>query len=338
MRISTIRPLLACVLTFGACGAASAQNVLRLPDNRTVEVIGLEDWTVPMLQDSLRRYADGVTLDSHACAAVLRQRLGFAMASATTHRHWGEAGEYVLVSVVEPADSARVRRRRVGDDTVAVRPRWAEGAEIIWRRPWVFQAAMQQARGVVPPHAMEDSAHVRRLWAFWDAHAGGDSNDLLAVLRSDPNMQNRAIAASLLAQGPASEEVARGLVSALLDDRDFVATAAGLALRPLAAHPRSVDWGPAAADVHALLDGSNLFELDGLMVVLLASGADGRWAAPFLAGGGHALLARMDSENPRMREIAHRLLVTLRGEDLGQDAAAWRVWVASLGSNANAGE
>lgn len=324
-------PVLAVVaLLFLAPHTLAAQNVLRLP-GKTVEVIGLESWTLPMLQDSLRKYADGVTLGSHACAAVLRQKLGFADAAVQSFRFVGQ-DEYVAVSVVEPADSARVRRRKLGEDTVAVRPNWAQAAEIAWRRPWVYQIPVQMSQRTVPEFALRDSADFRRLWAFWDAQASDAGREAaLRVLRSDASVQNRILAPAILAAAPHTDDTWRTLVSALLDTDDRVGSMAALSLGRVASSPRGVDWAPAAADVHALLDGSALYGLDPVITALLASGVDERWAAPFLAGGGNAVLARLDAENPRMSRPAHQLLVALRGEDLGTDSAPWREWVASLG-------
>jgi hypothetical protein len=93
---------------------------------------------------------------------------------------------------------------------------------------------------------------------------------------------------------------------------------------------RGVDWTPVVEDVRALLDGSNLFVLDALIRALVESGVDRRWAVPFLAGGGHAVLARMAAADRRMWMPAHALLVALRGQDLGRDPAEWVRWAASL--------
>jgi len=52
--------------------------------NKQVEVLGLRRWTLVMIQDSLDKYAPGENLASHACAAVLRYKLGFADAASHT--------------------------------------------------------------------------------------------------------------------------------------------------------------------------------------------------------------------------------------------------------------
>lgn len=309
----------------------AAQNVLRLPE-KTVEVIGLENWTIPMLQDSLRKYADGVTLDSHACAAVLQQKLRFADAAVQSFIVVGQ-DEYVAVSVVEPADSGRVRRRRLGFDTLTFRPGWESVGTLVRRNGRAMHAALQgDSRRSVPPFAVADSVEVRRVWAFFDAQRTPEGYAAARqVLDSDPNFYDRVLAAAILARAPADDATLHTLMRAMLDEADVVAQLASESLRRMVRERGTMDWAPLAPQVHALLNGTGLYQLDNTIQALLASGVDGRWAAPFLAGGGNAVLARLDAENPRMSGPAHQLLVALRGEDLGTGSSAWRDWVASLG-------
>jgi hypothetical protein len=340
MPIARFRPALALALTLGVCGTASAQNVLRLPGNKTVEVIGLEDWTVPMLQDSLRKYADGVTLDSHACAAVLRMQLGFADAAVQKFiaRMPSGSTEYVAVSVVEPADSARVRRRAVGRDSVGFPAEYAALEGLMRRHPGVGFALVNDLREA-SPMIQDDSAAVRQAWALVDAQRRPEGFALAArVLESHPNYHARVLAATILRDAPADDALLYTLVRAMRDEVDMVGDLASSVAARMAAERRGVDWTPVAADVHAILDGSSLYALDEVMQAAVASGVDTRHAAPFLAGGGHAVLARLGAENERMWGGAHRLLVALRGEDLGRDPAAWRAWIATLGPIISGGE
>jgi len=64
-----------------------------------VEVIGLQRWTRRMIDDSLAKYAPGVSLATHACAAVLENTLGFPAVSVEirTSRHlWGSCRHTVV--------------------------------------------------------------------------------------------------------------------------------------------------------------------------------------------------------------------------------------------------
>lgn len=332
MKAFLIRPVLAAVLAAGAWQGASAQNVLRPSDSKTVEVIGLEDWTLAMLQDSVRKYGDGVPLDSYACAQVLRGRLGFADASVQRTRMVGPgpAREYVAVSVVEPTDSVRVRRRAVGRDTLGF-PRGWEGMETLLRRHGIVGFALVNGLREGSPEVREDSAAVRRAWAFVNGQQTADGYTFAArVLDAHPNYHARVLAAAILREAPADDALLYTLLRAMRDDVDMVGNLAGPIAARMAAQRPGFDWAPAAADVHAMLNGTALYSLNDLLRALSASGVDGRMAAPFLAGGGHAVLARLGSEEPRMWAGAHRLLVALRGEDLGRDPAAWRAWIDSL--------
>jgi hypothetical protein len=332
------RSLPVLVLVWGGragAGAAHAQRapyeptILHLP-GKTVEVIGLEDWTVPMLQDSLRRYAEGITLDSHACAAVLRQRLGFADAAVVSFATTGDTTVYVAVSVVEPADSARVRRRTVGRDTLGFPPGW-EAAGALLRRDSGARWALSNGVRELPTTIPRDSAALVQLWAFVDrVRDSAEYASAARVLESHPNLYARLLAAAVLRNAPADERLLYALVRAMRDDAGIVSVVAASAIARMAPEIHGVDWTPVVEDVHALLDGSNLFVLDALMGALVALGVGRRWAVPFLAGGGHAVLARMAAEDRRMWIPAHALLVALRGADLGRDPAAWVRWAESL--------
>ncbi|HMF41362.1 MAG TPA: hypothetical protein VKQ32_11730 [Polyangia bacterium] len=43
-----------------------------------------------------------------------------------------------------------------------------------------------------------------------------------------------------------------------------------------------------------------------------------------------ALIGRLGAPDPKRSDLAHRLLVDLRGQDLGADAGAWRPWCNSV--------
>src|SRR4051812_37290313 len=70
----------------------------------TVEVLGLHAWTRQMLQDSVRRRRPGTEFGDAACALILRDSLHFADAAV-----WRFRDGSVVLAVVEPGDSTRVR-------------------------------------------------------------------------------------------------------------------------------------------------------------------------------------------------------------------------------------
>ena len=94
--------------------------------------------------------------------------------------------------------------------------------------------------------------------------------------------------------------------------------------------PRRVDWRPAATSLHAILDGTSLFQFPTILRVLVATGADTTLAKPLLANGGEMVLAYLAAQHPPSRTAAHQLLIALAGRDLGENVGPWRDWIASL--------
>lgn len=324
---------LALVLTATATVGASAQSVLQR-EGLTVEVLGLHRWTLEMLQDSLARHGD--SLHTHACAATLRYKLGFPEAAATRDLTSPDS-IVIIVSVVEPHDSARVRHRHLPFDT-AVRPAWAPLATIIRSRPAAFQLALSaydpDGPAVMVPWLVEnlgaDTMHVRRVWDFLAERRDAASfEDAVRTVLADPGIYNRMIAAATLANFADRDQSWWVLAEALRErDGGVKAIASTVLLNRARAHPRPVDWGPAVPTIHALLRGTALFELPSTMQWLPLMSDGPRWSAEFLAHGGEMVLTYLGSRHRPLRDGARRLLVHLRGEDLGPLREPWEDWIA----------
>ena len=335
-----MRMLLLVALALGSAPlAAQTPSIIHVP-GKTIEVVGLERWTVQMIQDSMNRYSPGDSLQSHACAAVLRYKLHFADAAAEyIPSSPPDTGLYVFVSVVEPQDSARVRYRTVGlrSDTATVAAEWRAGTDLVRLHSMGFQVGLLSyltpaADRRVPAWAGDDSAGVRLTWSFLDAHQHpSDAAAARVTLRDDPNMLDRMVAAAVLLNFSASDSTWWALADVLLESDGYARGTAAQVLGALAgARSRSVDWLPAVPTVRALLDGTSLFILPAMMRVLTRTGVNSSLASPLLAHGGHALLSYAGAALPSHRGEALRLLTALRGVDLGDDVGKWRTWIESL--------
>jgi hypothetical protein len=172
------------ILAFAVAACASPPSrtptVLLVP-GKSIEVVGLQRWTIAMMQDSLAKYAPGTTLDSHACAAALRYQLGFADAAATSYELPGDSLERVVVIVVEPQDSARVRHRVAPLDTLAPRHEWAPVIRVLSEQPGPFQMSLWRYRA----WRGGDSTALRGL-------SGADSIAVLGVWRFLAARESRA--------------------------------------------------------------------------------------------------------------------------------------------------
>jgi hypothetical protein len=307
---------------------------------KTVEVIGLRRWTIAMLQDSMAKYAPGEALTSHACAAILRYKLGFADAAAVSYAPWpGDSVERVVVSVVEPQDSARVRYRAASFDSTTPHRPWAEAIAIVARHPVAIHAAVEMydawrraPQTSVPAWAARDSTSVREYVRFLAAHAAvADYRTAQRLLLTSRDYRTRIVAATVLGNFLDRDPAVHTLLLAVIERDGVVRDIAGQVLSTLLrARRRPVRWTPAASTVHAILDGTNLFSLRPVMELLVATSAGPADAPGFLHGGGAMLLAYLGARQPDLNTTARRLLITLRGRDLGPDPARWREWIATL--------
>lgn len=330
------------VLAFALAACApppsGSPTVLQVP-GKSIEVVGLRRWSIAMLQDSLRKYAPGTTLDSDACAAALRYQLGFADAAATVYTLPGDSVERIVVVVVEPQDSARVRHRIAPMDTVAPRAEWAPLLRVISERPGQFQVSLWHYRAwqsgdstTLRSLPESDSSTVRSVWRFLAGHqSSADKAAALSTVHADSNYWNRMAAVALLSNFTDDDRVLHALVRAQLEADGPVGAMASIVLSSFAqTSPREIDWAPVAPELRQMLRGTAIFHLTDTMRLLVATGADSSLAVPLLRDGGEMLLAFAAAQHTDLRYSAHRLLVALRGKDLGEDSEAWLNWVRTL--------
>jgi len=312
-------------------------DMLETPTAR-LELIGLKRWTLAMIQDSLARYAPGDSLTSHACAAILRGKLGFADAAVQYYApgFGGNIKGYFAVPIVEPQDSARVRYRARPRDSVPDRADWAAALAVFREHNQVFQSAIHRPPfllGRMHPDSVEPRlALARPLLEFLREHrTEADRRTALWTLGHDRNVHQRAVAAVVLAGFAGNDDIWWALADALRDPDGMVSGTASQVLSTLAqGAARPVDWAPATDAVRAVLDGTDLFAHDILLEVLAATKVAPGLAPALLRGGSELVLAKLRSQDPSGAHAAHRFLMQISGHDFGQDAAAWENWVRSL--------
>jgi hypothetical protein len=331
-------PVACAILLSMATQVVTAQTLLENSELR-LELIGLKRWTVPMIEDSLRRYAPRDALLSHACAAVLREKLKFADASAmyyTSTIDGKQEKTYVAVTIVEPQDSGLIRYRGPFQDSLPARRAWAPIRAVFEKHNIAFQTALQRPDFLSSdaPLSKSDSALAPALpfRRYLRAHrAPRDRQLAMAALASDGNSENRVAAAALLANFSNSDSTWWALTDALRDPMGAVSATAGEVLSALTrGAPRRVNWAPATPALRAILDGTNLFAHNQLMEVLAATQIDSALARPLLKDGGYLVLAKLGSQGRAERQAAHRFLVQIAGRDLGDAPGAWQEWIGGL--------
>jgi len=267
----------------------------------------------------------------------LRFKLKFADASVMYYRpDTGSSGGVLIVSVIEPQDSALVRYKPPYHDSLPARPEWRTVVNVFEDHNDAFQAAVQSAgflMGDTIAAQFATQLHAALpLRSFLRARQSPAEFQLaLATLAGDGNSKNRVVAAVLLTNFAASDSSWWALLDALRDPTAFVGATASQVLSMLArSRPRRVDWAPIAPTARALLDGTNLFAHNDVMTALAATDVSPVLAPRLLGGGGVLILAKLGSSDPSGRVAAHRLLVQLSGRDYGFAVDEWRRWIATL--------
>ena len=304
-----------------------------------VEFVGLEQWTVPALVDTLRALEPDRPL--HACAAVLKQRLGFSDASVMSYPD--ENGMYTVVTVIEPQDSVRVRYQPTPSDTMRAIPVWQEALSLFKGGFGAFHMGLQfygsfltghpdSARAQISDLAdYADPEKVETLWGFLQSHNREEDKELaLWTLTRDGNEKNRVVAVAILANFPGSDLVWWRLVDALRDSSASVRSMAQAVLSTFWQHvPRPVDWEPAVGSLEWIIGGTNLFAFPSTLELLRRTGISPDLANELLKGNAALLLAYLQAEHDKTRQTARDFFVHLSGHKYDR-FQQWEQWLEQL--------
>ncbi len=345
----------ACLLLSPAVRHLDAQQVtptsqLVQTTTTTVEILGLERWTVAMLEDSLRKRAgyDLRTQGAHACAATLRYDLGFADAAAIMLPKEGMS-TYWMVTLTEPQDSHRVRYRKLRLAKTGGIPEWADVRELMDRQVQgvVFgEILLQAARGekgeVKSPNELPAELRPRvdtsilhaqqrlRSW-FADHKTEQDYETALRVLDTDSNMVNRVVALYVILPYLHNDRTWTAIAETLIESDGPVRDAGFSMLQTLvAAGKRPKDFQAIAPSLHAILNGTSQMLMPQIVPFLFMFQPGDSLAAPLLKNGGTMLLAYAGARKRIVREPAIGVLRMLSGKNYGNDVAQWKAWIRSL--------
>ncbi len=164
------------------------------------------------------------------------------------------------------------------------------------------------------------------------APAEWNYENAIQLLAGARDFEVRVAAAKALKSFGERDDAWRALAGGLRDPDSRVAMECQQSLSWLRRKaPRKVDWVPAEADLAAVLRGTNLFGFMELVQTLTVTSIAPAMAAPLLRhGGARLLLAHLGARHNPEHAAAHALLVQLRGQDMGEPAAAWQAWLGAL--------
>lgn len=296
-----------------------------------VEFVGLNNWSVDALVDTLRSISPDQSL--HACAADLRYKLGFADASAIGYFNDGDL--YTVITVIEPQDKKYINYLDEPSDSLETVSDWKDGIELLENDFQGFNIAIQNYGSVLfdgKKSAKENlpdwinAENVERVWNFLlDHNSRYDMNLALWILNSDKNYKNRVIASSILANF--SEYDLTWWI--LLDNMRYPdARVSGTSMAVINSlsqtNPKDVNWKPALHSVQHLLRGTNLFAYNTTLDVLPKTGLNKDLAKDLLRDEliQKLLRAYLDAEFKNVREYGQQFLASVY--DKVEDEDDWQ--------------
>ncbi len=312
-----------------------------------VEILGLQQWSLQMLRDSVRSRVPGMELHDAACMVVLRDSLGFADALVNS-LHFATSDDspvekFLVIKLVEPQERMRVQWLQTRRDTFTVlRPDYApiilaatdtSGGLWIGRIMWPLQfygRGPQARKEAVASAPASIRADAERLWSFLEGRrTEADWHRARRVLRRDGQYANRLMAASVLGNFPERDSTWYALTEALRDPNEAVRDAVAAVLQ--AFPPRTLDWAPQVETLRLLMGGTNVGATQQVIEMLARTQVSPSLAGPLLRQNTYWILTHLRAGYPGAAPAARALLVQLNGGvDLGPEAAQWNEWVGTL--------
>lgn len=306
--------------------------------NGPVEFIGLQDWDAQELFDAIRELDPSRPFS--ACAADMRFRLGFADAGAFRYGDIGSDEWYTLVVGVE--DSARVRYRQTGSETVSLPEAWQDlrTVALVYMRTLDAFARTRQSRDITVDGVTVSSRELAermgadpetldRVGHFLDRTDGEDDRRLAhEVLASDSSWVARSVATLVLGNFLDDDMSWHALAGSLIDPDARVGSVAMSVIDGMGPGKWDpVRWAEARATLSAIMGGTNPFAFRSILKALVATDIDPEFAQRLVRENPDLLLAHVGVEHEYVRRPALAFLRAISGEDHGADVGAWTAWV-----------
>ena len=326
-----LRALAGSIVLLAVTASQGAGQVLTGP-NGPVEFIGLQNWDAQELFDAIQELDPGRPF--HACAATMKQGLGFADAAAFLYFDSpSPSNRYTVVVGVE--DSTRVEYRAAGGESLKLPETWQNlqavaGKDINMLTVVASTLHLRDSASKLAEFMGVDSETLNQVWDLVDRADGSEDLHLAhEVLAKDSSWSARAIATLVLGSFIGDNTAWHGLVGSLIDTDGRVNTVALQTLVGMIRQERDpVDWSLARGPLLALFGGTNPFAFGGILEVLVVTDVAPEFGQQLARKRPDLLLAHVGAEHAGTREPAIAFLKAISGEDFGADLEAWTAWVS----------
>lgn len=333
-RIKTLF-IISLIFTLVNCNSVFSQSVKT--DRGNVEFVGLNNWNVDQVTDSLKAIAPDRPL--HFCAAVLKQEFGFADTDVT--HYMSDAGMHSIVTVVEPADSNLVSHIDTPTDSLNVPTTWQALVDSLRSNRRGFDASFQLYDWVLK--GQPDSAHAKlkngpisieygkSIWNnLQKLNTSSDKMRAIWHLNNDGNQYHRLIAAAILTNFGSDNATWWNLVHSLRTEDVNTTFGAMFALKTLTqSGSYNVDWTPAAQDIKYLLQGTNPLAFNPTMELLTETKIAPSLATSIFSESYNLILSYRDLNYDPASQTAQNFLAQISGKGFATNEQ-WKSWLSQF--------
>ncbi len=297
------------------------------------EVLGLQNWSLQRLLDTLAVKAPGLSVDR--CAAKL-QDLGFP--DAAVHRYYDNDGQfYSVVTIIEPAFSRFVKYKKTNADTLPLLEDWKKIVELRDQYPIEFQYGLLKyqilSRAQLDTIKFSNHIHKEKIFELWDflqSHNSETDKELaIWVLNKDGNYLNRIAATTILINFFDRDLTWWSLVDAMRDMDARVRDNAEIIMRSFAGRDaRKINWQPARYSLTCLLNGTNLFVFKTLLETFSKIKIpDNVLRRVFKQSKAFLVLSYLKANREEEHTLAHNFLTNSFNKDFGLDVKKWENYI-----------
>lgn len=327
--------IISLIFTFIINNSAFSQSVKT--DRGTVEFVGLQNWTLSQVTDSLKIIAPNQSL--HFCAAVLKHDIGFAEADVT--QFMSDTGLHSIVTVVEPADSNFVNYVKAPNDTLDIPATWKPLVDSLRSNRSGFDTSFQLYDWVLKGQPDSAYAKLKRgpvsekygksIWNnLQKLNTPSDKMRAIWHLNNDGNPYHRTVAASILTNFAQDDAVWWNLVHALRSEDVNTVFASLFALRTLTQSGEySIDWSPAVQDIKYLLQGTNTLAFQPTMELLSKTKISPSLAANIFSDSYNLVLSYQNLNYEHASKTAQDFLAQISDKEFTTNEE-WKSWLSQF--------
>lgn len=340
--------VLGVVFSFLSPSLVSSQTLISSPKG-PIEIIGLHRWTYRMLRDSLARYAPGEGLRSHACEANLEAKLKFPSASVVYYFEVTDINQEIpkptiVITIVEPQDSARVRYRKLRAET-APSARLSQLRNTAFPKnidvedyslllqfyPIAQRFGIDSAEKALSNFSEKLKPQANLLYQKLTSYRQQeDLTEALTIVESNGSDQLRLAALGVLLNFPGDDRSWYALLQSARDPVKELRSVAIPVIRSFSLeYARPVNWVPVKEDLRWLLGGTNVSAFTSIVDVLNKTKIDPELSKFLLQGNADLIFAHAHAHFPGARTPARDLLRRLSGIDADETGKQWVSWYRS---------